>query len=78
MALTTKKSTTLTGQSMIGDRQAVYYRAEISEENGTSTLNQAITDQALYEANRVECRNDFRAFQDAVWEIEDQLEVGVE
>lgn len=76
MALTTKKSITLTGQSMIGDRQAVYYRAEIIEGNGTSTLNQAITDQALYEANRTECRNDFRAFQDAVWGIEDSVKEG--
>lgn len=78
MALKTTKSTTLTGQSMIDNQQAVYYSASISDNVGNSTISQSITNQDLYDANKAECRADFREFQDAVWSIEDELAVVVE
>lgn len=76
--LKTTKSTTLTGQSMIDNQQAVYYSASISDNGGNSNISQAITNQEVYDANKAECRTDFREFQDAVWAIEDELEVGGE
>ncbi|MGX7195148.1 hypothetical protein [Enterococcus olivae] len=74
MALKINKSTTLTGQSMVGGNQAVYFRAEIMIGEGQNTnANQSITNQELYDANKTECRNDWREFQDKIWDIEDQL-----
>lgn len=72
--LTAKKSTKLTGTSMIDGQQAVYLAADITIETaGNATINQSITNQDLYRANLTECRKDINDFQAKVWEIEDEM-----
>lgn len=74
MALTVKKSTALTGQSMIDGQVAVYLSANISDENaGNSTVSQSIQNQELYSANRVQCRQDIAEFQNYVYDVEDEF-----
>lgn len=68
--LKTTKSVTVTGHSVIDDKNAVYFRADINP-NGESRINQSIQDQALYDANKEECRQDFADFTKQVYEIED-------
>lgn len=72
--LKTKKSTSLTGESMIDGQQAVYLNANITTETaGNTSINQSITNQDLYRANLTECRKDINDFQAKVWEIEDEM-----
>lgn len=72
MALNVKQSTALQGYSQVGGQQVIYLSANITEESvGNTSVNQSIQDQALYAANRTECRKDIAAFQDKVYEIED-------
>lgn len=72
--LKTKKSTTLTGQSMIGEQQVIYLTASITNESaGNTTINQSIENDILYKTNLAECRADVQAFQAAVWATEDAM-----
>ena len=72
--LKTKKSTSLTGESMIDGQQAVYLNANITTETaGNTSINQSITNQDLYRANLTECRKDINDFQAKVWAIEDEM-----
>ena len=74
MALETEKKTSLTGYSVIDGQQAVYLSANITTESaGNTSINQSITNQALYRANLTECRKDIDAFQNKVWAIEDEM-----
>lgn len=65
------KSVSLSFQSMIGDKVAVYMTAQIPE-SGRSNSNKTIQDLDLYEANKTECRQDMAAFDEMLWELEDQ------
>lgn len=65
------KSVSLSYQSMIGDKVAVYMSAQIPE-NGRSNSNKTIQDLDLYEANKTECRQDMAEFDAMLWELEDQ------
>lgn len=65
------KSVSLSYQSMIGDKIAVYMSAQIPD-SGRSTSNKTIQDLDLYEANKTECREDMAAFDEMLWELEDQ------
>lgn len=65
------KSISLSFQSMIEDKPAVYMSGQI-QENGKSTINKNIVDLDLYEANKVECRGDMAAFESMMYELEDQ------
>lgn len=69
--LKTNKSVSLSGNSVINDQNAVYFRADINTD-GESQIRQSIQDQALYDANKEECRKDFQDFTKEVYEIEDQ------
>lgn len=72
MTLKVDKSVTLTGQSLIDGQQAVYLNANITTETvGSSTISQNISNQELYNANRVACRKDISEFQEMVYEVED-------
>lgn len=72
--LQTKKSTSLTGQSMVEGQQAIYLSANITTESaGNTSINQSITNQELYLANLSECRKDINDFQEKVWAIEDEM-----
>lgn len=75
MSLKTTKAITLTGQSLINGQAAVYLTATISSDGtGGSNISQSTGNQDLYEANRKEVRADISEFQDAVWDVEDELD----
>ena len=65
------KSVSLSFQSMIDDKVAIYMSAQIPE-NGKSNSNMTIQDLELYEANKTECRKDMNEFNTMLWELEDQ------
>ena len=76
MALKGTKSVSLSFQSVIhdqekGDQIAVYMSAQIPE-SGRSNSNKTIQDLDLYEANKTECREDMAAFDEMLFELEDQ------
>ena len=79
MALTTKKSITLTGTSKVTvendgtttEVAAVSMTANIAE-NGNSNISTVIINQEQYDANKATCRADMDAFTAAVREIEDE------
>ena len=74
MALVTKKSINLSGTSEINGQQVIYLSADVRRENvGNTSVTQSITNQDLYAKNLRECRKDVSAFQNMVWEIEDQI-----
>lgn len=69
-----KKSITITGESKIGDRVAVYLNANITTDTaGNSSVTTSIQDQALYRSNKAECRKDIDDFQEKVWAAEDDF-----
>ena len=71
MALKGTKNIALSYQSMIGDQVAVYMTAQIPE-SGRSNSSKTIQDLDLYEANKTECREDMAAFDEMLFELEDQ------
>lgn len=74
MALETKKSISITGESKINGKQVIYLSANVTTDNaGNSNISQQIMDQELYKQNRVECRKDIDDFQAKVWAVEDDL-----
>ncbi|MEC5340375.1 hypothetical protein NGC82_13735 [Enterococcus casseliflavus] len=74
MALETKKSISITGESKINGKQVIYLSANVTTDNaGNSNISQQIMNQELYKQNRVECRKDIDEFQAKVWAVEDDL-----
>ena len=72
--LKTNKNITITGQSMVGDKQAVFMNANISTDgNSNASINTSITDEAAYAANKVACRKDIADFQEAVYAAQDEI-----
>lgn len=71
MALKGTKNIALSYQSMSGDQVAVYMSAQIPE-SGRSNSSKTIQDLDLYEANKAECREDMAAFDEMLFELEDQ------
>lgn len=71
--LKTNKNITLSGTSEIGGVQVIYFNANISTDGGNASVSKTITNPALYDANRTECRADVAAFSNAVYEIEDEM-----
>lgn len=68
--LTTKKSTTLTGNIEIDGKQVVYLNASVSND-GSDNINQTIQDKTLYAANKAEVRKDIAAFTDEFYALQD-------
>ena len=69
--LTPTKAITLTANSMINGQQACELSAYLATDGpGDSPLS--IQNTELYEANKAECRADMAAFQQLVYDLEDQ------
>ncbi|WP_346880551.1 hypothetical protein [Clostridium sp. UBA3061] len=72
--LKTNKSITLTGYSIIENKQVVYMNATISTDGGNvGSVTRSIQNQELYNANKVEVRADMDAFDKKLYAIEDEL-----
>ena len=69
--LTTKKSTTLTGNIAIDGKQVVYLNASISSDGSSDNINQTIQDKTLYVANKAEVRKDIAAFTQEFYALQD-------
>ncbi|MFS1013611.1 hypothetical protein IGK30_003231 [Enterococcus sp. AZ178] len=74
MALETKKSINISGESKINGQQVIYLTANVTTDSaGNTNINQSIVNQDLYRQNRTECRSDIESFQEKVWTVEDDL-----
>ncbi|CEQ08614.1 Uncharacterised protein [[Clostridium] sordellii] len=72
--LKTTKTINITGNSMIDGQVVVYMSASLSTDGSTNgNINKNITNQSLYESNKLEVRKDMRAFEDLVYEEQDKL-----
>lgn len=72
--LQAKKSTTLSGESIIDGQRVIYLSAGINEDGEVTTgVSQQITNQELYLSNKTECRKDIDDFTKKLREIEDDL-----
>lgn len=76
MALTTKQTVSLTGESRVNGQTIASFTAQIPQGDGNSSVNIYISDQTLYELNKIEVRKDQAEFQAKVYEIEDSLTAG--
>ena len=75
--LKTTKSITLTGNSFINDKPAVYMSANVSTKGEATSHSMSIQNKTLYDENKEECRDDIRAFDQMVYDIEDGLQAEV-
>jgi hypothetical protein len=74
--LNTNKNITLSGTSVIDGVQVVYMSASISTDGGNgANVNKTITNQEVYNANKVQVRADIKAFEEEVYKIEDEMMV---
>lgn len=71
--LKTNKNITLSGTSEINGVQVVYMSATISTEGSNANINKNISNQELYNTNKVEVRSDMAEFETMVYAIEDEL-----
>uniref|UniRef100_UPI0035A0C044 hypothetical protein n=1 Tax=Jeotgalibaca porci TaxID=1868793 RepID=UPI0035A0C044 len=76
--LKTTKQITLTGYSEINGRNVVQLTANIPSDTGVGNINQYVQNSELYDANKVEVRQDVREFTDMVYDIEDEMAAEVE
>lgn len=77
--LKTSKRMILTGESVIDEEVVVAFSASIDCENPekTPTIGQVKKNPDAYMANRAECRADYAAFEDAVFEALAMLNTGL-
>lgn len=76
MALAKNKDITLTAFSKVGDdkKDALRMTASLStSDTSNDAVNQYVIDSELYMAHKAEVRKDIAAFQQYVYEQEDQL-----
>ena len=72
--LEVNKNITLTGISKINGVQVAYMSATISSDGGAgANINKSITNQEVYNANKVKVREDIAGFEDEVYKLEDEL-----
>lgn len=73
--LETIKTVTLNGSSMVGGAVLQGYQAQIDSVNPDNIVQMTnwISDQKAYREHRAECRRDAAAFEDAVYELQDQM-----
>lgn len=72
--LNVSKNITLSGTSVIEGVQVAYMSASISTDGGNgANVNKTITNQEVYNANKVDVRADIAEFENKVYEIEDEL-----
>ena len=70
--LNVTKSVNLNGESKIGEVTVAYLSANVTKE-GNTTTSKNISNQELYQANRVEVRKDIADFEARVYALEDEL-----
>lgn len=71
--LNINKNITLSGTSVIDGVQVAYMSASISTDGGNgANVNKTITNQELYNANKVQVRADIAEFEKEVYKIEDE------
>ncbi|SOB47833.1 conserved hypothetical protein [Lactococcus piscium] len=74
MALTTKQTVSLIGESRVNGQTIASFTAQIPQQaDGNSSVNLYVADQALYNFNRTEVRKDQAEFQAKVYEVEDEI-----
>lgn len=72
--LEVNKNITLTGISKIDGVQVAYMSASISTDGGNgANVNETITNQEVYNANKAQVRADIVEFKNKVYEMEDEL-----
>ena len=72
--LEVNKNITLTGVSKIDGAQVAYMSASISTDGGAgANVNKTITNQELYNTNKVAVRADIAKFEEQVYKQEDEL-----
>lgn len=68
------KTINLNGTSEINGQIVVYMNASISTDGTTNAnINKNISNQELYNANKISVRADMSAFEEEVYKIEDEL-----
>lgn len=69
-----RKSVTVTGKSIINGVEAAGFQSTINSGNPEDIVFSSWqTDKSLYKANRVECRADEAAFEDACYELQEEM-----
>lgn len=72
--LNINKNITLSGTSVIDGVQVMHMSASISTDGGNgANVNTTITNQEIYNANKVQVRADKAAFEEEVYKVEDEL-----
>lgn len=72
------KNITVTGTSEIEGQIVVYMSASIGTEgNVNANINKNITNQELYNANKLIIREDMTAFEKEVYKVEDEINAKV-
>lgn len=72
--LEVNKNITLTGISKNDGVQVAYMSASISTDGGNgANVNETITNQEVYNANKAQVRADIAEFKNKVYEMEDEL-----
>ena len=72
--LEVNKNITLTGISKIDGVQVAYMSASISTDGGNgANVNETITNQEVYNANKAQVRAYIAEFKNKVYEMEDEL-----
>lgn len=72
--LNINRKTTLNGTSIIDGVQVAYMSASISTDGVEgANVNKTITNQEVYNANKVQVRADIAEFEQEVYKIEDEL-----
>lgn len=76
MSLTTKKtinSIALEGSSVINGVEVLTLSTQVSNTSSYSNVQQTIKNQQVYDDNKAAVRKDVLAFQDAIFDAQDQL-----
>lgn len=72
--LNANKSITLSGTSVIDGIQVAYMSATVATDGGNgANVNKIITNQEVYNANKVQVRADIAEFEQEVYKIEDGM-----
>lgn len=77
--LKVNKNITINGTSEINAQQVVYMSATIGTDGANSvSINKSITNQELYNANKIEVRKDMSDFELEVYAVQDEINNNVE
>ncbi|MBW3350608.1 hypothetical protein [Limosilactobacillus reuteri] len=74
MALQKTKSISLEGKSVINGTVVVRMTASLSTTGSTDSVNQYVQNVDLYNANKKDVRKDIAAFQEYVYEQQDDID----